>query len=1060
MARFVSILFAFSALPCLLSAAAPDFKSQIQPIFKNRCYECHGEAKQKSGLRLDSKPSVFGENDSAKPMLIPGKPAESAIFSRITAEDEDEVMPPKGDRLSKSEIDLLRAWISAGATWPEEKKEQKTHWAYLPPVRPIIPPATATIKLARQEVAKPKSLHPIDAFIRARLAKEGLKPSPVADKSTLLRRLSLDLTGLPPKPGELEAFLNDNSPGAYERAVDRLLASPHYGEKWSQLWLDLARYADTQGYEKDNRRTIWPYRDWVIKALNADMPFDQFTIEQIAGDLLPNATRDQKVATGFHRNTMTNTEGGTDNEEFRHEAIVDRINTTMTVWMGTTFACAQCHNHKYDPFTMKEYYQLYATLNHTADADNDDERPILKLPSPEQESEMARLKSQIKKAEAALNKITPEFTKNLEIWAAKTRIELTNWSFLTNLKPTSKGGATLTLTNHAILASGLNPSNDVYEIEITSGMKQVLGLKLEVLPDPSLPNKSLGRHPNGSFVLTGFEVQAAPLDGSAEPIALNFHRATADFSQDGHSITNLLDPKNKKGWAVGAAEPKNRVERAAYFYVTNAPTFSSGTKLIVTLRHDSPFEQANLGKFRLSATELPDAPLTPTLPEKALKALLAKEPTDKDRTELAAHYRTLAPELKPQRDKLAELTKSRDRLDANIPISSVMEELPKPRDTFMLIRGGFLSKGDKVQPATPAILHKTEFPTNVSPRLQLAKWLASTNNPLSARVMMNRIWEAYFGIGIVETSEDFGTQGEKPLHPELLEWLALEFMNRGWSLKEMHRVIVTSAAYKQSSKATPEILAKDPYNRFLARAPRLRLDAETIRDQALAVAGLLSPKIGGPSVMPPQPDGVWQVVYSSDKWETSKAEDKYRRGLYTFWRRSSPYPSMITFDAPSREFCVVKRSRSNTPLQALTLLNDPVYVEAAQALAKRIITETPSARANSPLPSAGWERTKVRANQKPTSSKHTCCSTSPLDKTLATAQIAYAYKLALGRKPTQAEIARLLKVYEEEHEYFTNNKESAAKLSNAPKDSDPVEHAVWTVISNILLNLDELVSRT
>ena len=578
----------------------------------------------------------------------------------------------------------------------------------------------------------------------------------------------------------------------------------------------------------------------MIRALNRNLPFDQFTVEQIAGDLLPNATREQKVATGFHRNTMTNTEGGTDDEEFRHEAVVDRINTSMTVWMGSTLACAQCHNHKYDPFTTKEYYQLYAFLNNTADSDKDDERPTLKLSTPQQEQRQLELREQISALDKKLNTQTRELDAALARW-----------------------------------------------------------------------EKSL---------------LAAPTNVPA-------------------AISNLL--------AVAADQR-------------------------------SPKQQATLAK----------------------------------------HYRSVAPELKPVRDELTKLRQHESELERSIPVTAVMEELAKPRETQVHLRGAYLSLGEKVEPGVPAVLHPlpTNQPLN---RLAFARWLVDTNNPLTARVTMNRVWEQYFGVGLVETSQDFGTQGEAPSHPKLLDWLATEFMARHWDLKAMHKLIVTSATYRQSSHASPELFQRDPYNRLLARGPRVRLEAELVRDQALAVSGLLSPKIGGPPVMPPQPAGIWQVVYSGDKWETSPGEDRYRRGLYTFWRRTSPYPTMITFDAPSREYCVVKRNRSNTPLQALTLLNDPVYVEAAQALAGRMLNEA---------------------------------GTTPTER------VAYGFRLALAREPKPAEVQRLVALYEQELAKFKADAKAAENMvaprtSDVPGGTDAAERAAWTVVANVLLNLDELITK-
>jgi len=993
------------------SADASVFEKEVRPIFESRCYECHGPQKQKSGLRLDRKSSVFQGGDSGKPAILPGKSGESVLMRKLTSSDPDEVMPPKGEKLTPAQIAQIKNWIDSGAVWNEQENKPK-HWAYIAPVRPAVPKVKA----------KSWCRNGIDFFVLDRLEKEKISPSPEADPAVLIRRVSLDLIGLPPTPGEVDAFVADKSPLAYERLVNRLLASPHYGERWACPWLDLARYADTQGYEKDNRRTIWPYRDWVISALNRNMPFDEFTIEQLAGDLLPNATRDQKVATGFHRNTMTNTEGGTDDEEFRHEAIVDRVNTTMSVWMGTTFGCAQCHNHKYDPIATKEYYQFYAFLNTTADADKDDESPTMKLPSPDQEQRLAKLRAEIKEVDAKYNAKTPELERAQQLWEQQTRESLTNWQTLDAIELTSRGGATLLKTNDlSILASGKNASNDTYTVLAKVGIDKLASIRLEVLTDPTLPHKSLGRATNGSFVLTRFAAEIAPAsDPSAfRPIA--FKAAKADYSQDGYNVTNLLSTNAASGWAVSAGNPKFRTNRVAYFLLGKGNDVEAGSFLRVTLGHESKFEGANIGRFRLSASdqEKPDGLLS--FPAEIAKIIVQprSERDTKSADEVMKYFRTIAPELKPVREQLASLREKESALDRTIPISSVMVELEKPRQTFRLIRGGFLNKAEPVVAGTPAVFHPLpkDQPLN---RLTLAHWLVDTNNPLTARVTVNRMWEQFFGIGIVETTQDFGTQGEPPSNQQLLDWLATEFMSSRWDLKAMHKLIVMSATYRQSSKARPELLQRDPYNRLLARGPHVRLEAEQIRDQALAVSGLLSHKLSGPSVMPPQPEGLWQVVYSGDKWETSKGEDRYRRGLYTFWRRSMPHPAMTSFDAPTREYCVLKRDRSDTPLQALVLLNDPEYIETAQALARRVLREAPA-------------NDEERAG--------------------------YAFRLCLARKPAKQELERLLSVVKAERANFTQDKNAAAKLANAKEADDASEVAAWTVAGNVLLNLDETVTK-
>lgn len=819
---------------------AVDFAKDIQPIFAAHCYECHGADMQEGGLRLHRRDDALTGGDGGR-VIEPGNSKASRLIRYVTGVDEDLVMPPYGDRLSDEQVALLRSWIDAGAAWPEDADAEgpagSDHWAYRPPQRPDLPPV--------HDTSWPRNA--IDHFVLARLEAEGLQPSPEADRATLLRRASLDLIGLPPTLEEIEAFLTDERPDAYEQAVERLLASPRYGERWARLWLDLARYADTQGYEKDNRRTIWPYRDWVIDALNRDLPFDQFTIEQIAGDMLPDATLAQRVATGFHRNTMTNTEGGTDDEEFRVAAVVDRVNTTFEVWMGTTMACAQCHSHKYDPFTQREYYQVFAIFNNTADHDANDDRPFVEVPTPEQLAERQRLNAAIAELEKQIEEIEPEDRTRQAAWEQRLAAALT----------------------------------------------------------------------------------------------------TDDQSDEPSDEIEAL-PQNVREALSIAADERNE-------------------------------EQAKL---------------------------------------LAEHYRTLDPPLV----ELQQQIEAQRKAMPSIPTTLVMEELPEPRETRIHLRGSFLDPGELVEPGVPAVLHPLPEgqPAN---RLTFARWLVDPANPLVGRVTMNRHWEQFFGQGLVATSEDFGRQGEPPSHPELLDWLATELVAQNWSIKAMHRLIVTSATYRQSSRVTPELIERDPNNRLLARGPRVRLEAEAIRDQALAIAGLLSRKMHGPSVMPPQPEGIWQVVYSGDQWVTSEGEDRYRRGVYTFWRRTSPYPSMVVFDAPSREFCVVRRSRTNTPLQALTTLNDPVYFEAAQALARRIVTEA-----------SGDETQRAE----------------------------HGFRLCLAREPSDDERARLVALATEERAHFAADPESAAALvgeGELPEGVDSAELAAWTVVANVLLNLDELITK-
>jgi Protein of unknown function (DUF1553)/Protein of unknown function (DUF1549)/Planctomycete cytochrome C len=808
-----------------------DYNRDVRPILAKNCFACHGqdEAKRAKGLRLDRRESAVRPRGDSEAAIIPGDSESSALVFRITEEDETIRMPPRkaGKRLTSDEIELLRRWIEQGAEYAQ-------HWAYLPPVAWPLPDV--------RDKAWPHN--GIDYWILARLEKEGLKPAPQADRPTLLRRLSLDLRGLPPTSEELEQFLQDSSPGAFERAADRLLADPSLGERWARVWLDLARYADSAGLGSDPLRpNIWRYRDWVIDALNRNVPYDQFTISQIAGDLLPAPTLADRMATAFHRNTMTNTEGGTDDEEFRVAAIKDRVDTTMQVWMGLTMGCAKCHSHKYDPITQQEYYQFYAFFNQTADNDQPDESPVIAVPTP----------------------------------------------------------------------------------AITARVKQI--------------NEQLGA------LRKTLETRAA----------------------------TLLDAFARWESTVSAA---------------NAPA------------------RKGIPKDVLGVLDTPAAKRSKAQSESLMR-----------------YFRSIAPELKGLRDELARLEKSKPA----IPTLPVMVELAsnRRRVTRLLRKGNFLDPGEPLEAAVPKALHALppEAPLN---RLGLARWLVDPHSTLTARVAVNRNWAQIFGVGLVETEEDFGTQGEPPSHPELLDWLAVQYQTSGWNTKALLRLIVTSSTYQQSSRTPPELLEKDPRNRLLGRAPRVRLDAEMVRDQALALSGLLTRRLGGPSVYPPQPEGLWQAAFNGERtWATSKGADRYRRGLYTFWRRTVPYPSMATFDAPSREICAIKRVRTNTPLQSFVTLNDPVYVEAAQSLARRIARE-------------GGSSVAARAR--------------------------FGLQLCLCRPPRAEQVDPLVSLYTAELARFRQDPDAALALATnplgpLPPGMDAADLAAWTTVANVLLNLDGLLTK-
>jgi hypothetical protein len=796
-----------------------DFTRDVRPILA-RCFRCHGpdDKARKAGLRLDTRDGATKKLRSGDVAIVPGNPARSELLARITTEDDTEVMPPPkvGPRLTAAEIATLRGWIAAGVSY-------SAHWSYVKPVRHPVP-----------AVSDPRwPNNPIDHFVLARLDREGLKPTSPADRAAILRRVSLDLTGLPPTIDMADAFLNDTRPDAYERMVDRLLAMPTFGERWASPWLDLARYADSQGYANDPDRTIWRYRDWVIDALNANLSYDRFTIEQLAGDLLPHPSTEQLIATGFHRNTLTNTEGGTSPEEFRSAAVVDRVNTTMQVWMGTTIGCAQCHNHKYDPFSQKEYYQLYAILNNCEDRNSGDDFPTIRVANVGREAQLAALTARL---DAGRKRLAEE--------TRKADSEVAKWE--------------------------------------------------EVVPAKGL--------------------------------------------------------------------------QAEIFVIVNAP------------------------------------------PAKRSPA---------QRQLLLMYHRSQRPAYRAAE---AEVKSAEAQLKKNSTTTPILRE-GKPRETHIHIRGNFLDKGERVTPGLPAALHPAPDPGPLD-RMKLARWLVDPNNPLTARVAVNRLWEELFGVGLVQTSEEFGLQGELPSHAELLDWLAIEYM-RGWDTKHLLRLIVTSATYRQSSAVSEALHKRDPFNRLLARGPRLRLSAEAIRDQALFLSGLLSTKMHGPPVQPPRPNfGLAAAFGSSTDWSPSQGEDRRRRALYTRWRRNAPYPSATTFDAPERTVCNVRRVRTNTPLQALVTLNDPVYVEAAQGLARRIAAQ----------PGSAHER------------------------------VVYAFRLCLTRPPREPEVLRLIELYERARKQLAETPAKALDLATnplgpLPAGMDAADLAAWTVVGNVLLNLDETLAR-
>jgi mono/diheme cytochrome c family protein len=836
-------LWAVAVLPALEVAAEPvDYLRDVKPILAKNCFKCHGPDKQQSKLRLDTAAFML-KGGKTGPVVVVGKSAESRLIDAVTGTNGAPAMPPKTDPLAKDDVAILRNWIDAGAPAPADEVPEKPiaqrHWAFQPVKRPD-EPAVKNREWCRNA---------IDRFVLARLEKEGIEPSPEADRVTLVRRLSLDLIGLPPSLQEIDDFVKDTRPDAYERLVERLLGSPHYGENWGRHWLDQARYADSNGYSIDSPRSIWPYRDWIIDALNKDMPFDQFAVEQLAGDLRPNATTQQKIATGFHRNTQTNEEGGIDREQFRVESIVDRVNTTGTVFLGLTVGCCQCHDHKFDPLSQREYYRLFAFFN------NCDE-PTLELATPEQLQQRKEIQGAVSDLEARLKALDHDTAERLAKW----------------------------------------------EGSLTPEAKAMLPKKIQ-------------------------DILAIAVNGRTPAQANALLAAFRNYDQVPHVTAAVGDP----------------------------------SAALVNL-----------------------------------------------------HALTLRRSLEEQ------IAAAKKRLP-NVTTTLVVQERATPRETYIMLGGDFTRKGAVVTPGVPSPL--PPLPEKQKPnRLDLARWIVDPKNPLTARVTMNRVWQAYFGLGLVETDNDFGTQGTPPTHPELLDYLASEFVARKWGLKEMHRLIVTSATYRQSSRARPELATVDPRNRLLARQNRLRLDAEVIRDCALAASGLLTPTVGGPSVYPPQPPGVYSFTQVPREWKASTGPDRYRRGIYTHIWRSAPYPALTVFDAPDGGSTCTRRNRSTTPLQALTLLNDQAYLELAQGLAARILKD----------------------------------KTGPDEDRLA-----YGFRLCTARKPSEREVQVLKLLLDKQREAFAKEPAKGRDLvpSDLPKDADVPELAAWTAAARVLLNLDEFITR-
>lgn len=1016
-----------------------DFATDIRPLFESHCYKCHGPQKQESGLRLDEPASALRTDAVYGPAIVAGNSAESVLILAVTGAHADlGRMPPEGEPLSGEQIALVRSWIDQGAKWPVDAStakadRAKNHWAFKAPQRPAVPAVT--------DAAWPRNA--IDNFVLARLEQERLPHSPEADRVTLLRRLSLDLIGLPPTIAEAEAFVADQSPDAYERQVERLLSSPHYGERWARHWLDAARYADSDGYEKDKSRNVWFYRDWVVGALNRDLPYDQFIIEQLAGDQLPEPTQDQLVATGFLRNSMLNEEGGVDPEQFRMDAMFDRMDCIGKSVLGLTIQCGQCHNHKFDPLTQEEYYKLFAFLNN-------DHEPQIVCYTPDELKLRSELVGQMRAIEDGLKETTADWQERLTAWEAQAKSEQPAWSVLAPSDYMDVGGgAKLTLlADQSMLCAGYAPTHCTYRVVAKSDAAEITAIRLETLTNPNLPAGGPGRSFKGTFALTHFKVEAAPADAPDKKTEVKLKAAAADYSQpetalepnfDDRSgkkkivgpVSYAIDGKDETAWAIDAGPGRRNQDRTAVFELETPIANPAGTILTISIIQNhggwnSDDHQNNLlGCFRLSVAGAKDLAAKPPLPKNVLDALAvpAEQRSAAQQRTLFGYWRETQPDWREANERIEALWQQWPAGSTSLALASRGESRP----TKMLARGDFLKPVRDVSAGVPAFLH--QLPAAAQPsRLTFARWLVDRASPTTARVFVNRVWQSYFGTGLVSTSEDFGVQSDAPSHPELLDWLACEFMDEGWSVKRLHRLIVTSATYRQSSKIAPELLERDPGNRLLVRGSRARVEGEIVRDVALAASGLLNATLGGPSVFPPIPESVLALSYGPMTWNAETGPNRYRRALYTFRRRSIPFPMLQNFDTPNGDFACVRRVRSNTPLQALTTLNEIVFVECAQALAKRTLAE-------------GGATDEGR--------------------------LTYAFRRCVTRAPEREELDELLGLLARESKRLEEGWTSALvvatgkqePIADLPAGATPTQLAAYTMVSRVLLNLDETITK-
>ncbi|MFK8110572.1 MAG: PSD1 and planctomycete cytochrome C domain-containing protein [Rubripirellula sp.] len=989
-----------------------DFVRDIRPILSENCVFCHGpdEATREADLRLDTP-------EGAETVIESGNSSESELLRRIVASDHDELMPPADSNraLTPKQIDLLRDWIDQGAKWEQ-------HWSFRPITAPPVP------KVASQESAPVRN--PIDAFVQSKLAERKMAPSGEAPRATLIRRLSLDLTGLPPSPEQVEAFLADETPNAYERLVDRLLDSPTYGQRMAWDWLDAARYADTNGYQGDRERTMWPWRDWVVDAFNQNMPYDQFTIWQLAGDLLPNATHEQKLATAFCRNHMINGEGGRIAEENRVEYVMDMSETMGTIWLGLTLNCCRCHDHKYDPITNAEYYQFFSFFNQTPVKGNGGDAqmaPNLPTPSQAQATQLANLRKEIESLDAELQAMSKQLAPQQKQWEQDEQSRLANatqWHPLSAQNVFANRVRVRSLDDKSVLTSGPTADNDTYTFFAKAELKKISAVRLEALRHSSMVGGSLSQASSGNFVLTEIEVSQVETESDdSKPIP--FATAEATFEQGSLTAAAAIDGKSGTGWAVWDGKLVDR-DHTAVFRFKDPIEPQPNAMLKIVLRHDSKHAKHNLGRFRLSVTDSADSKLAAPLDDflAAIRTPVAQR-SDAHRKLISRKHRQSSAQYKSLAEKRAGLVAKRTKIENGLPKVMVMADMETQRESFILERGLYNKPTEKVIAKLPDFLPAGADSEQEGNRLKLARWLVDKENPLPARVTVNRFWQQVFGIGLVKTTEDFGAQGEIPVQMDLLNWLSDHFREDGWNVKNLMRLIVTSHTYRQSSKiSSPEVYERDPANRLLARGPRYRLPSWMLRDQALAVGGLLSSSEGGPAVNSYQPPGVWEEASFGKKvYKQDEGDKLYRRSLYTFWRRIIA-PTMF-FDNASRQTCTVKASRTNTPLHALQTLNDVTYVEAARMLAESALQSE-------------FESDSGRIN--------------------------FVMRRSLARDASEAEQQVLIGGLQRTREQYVDSPADAVKLismgASARDDSlDSIEHAAWTSLCLAVLNLDETLNR-